>query len=142
MYSVTVEGQYYVSGKLGGVEFYEEKFELGEGRQDHARALIQNSGLLEERLRKKKNFKAWQTCQVTKIKPIDGRVIEGDDKKLEDLLLEATSKGCIPSDYKILRSNSARKMKLKEALKRHEEREQRMKAKKAKDLGQLEDGYV
>lgn len=116
MFKVTAAGKYIISGKVPQIDNYEVTFEMAEGRQAEARAIIQNSGMLDDILRKeKKGFKRWQTCQVIKTEEIEGKVKEST-RELESLLLEATTLACIPVDYKSYASDSLRITALKESI--------------------------
>ena len=51
MFKVKVEGEYVVSGKLKELKYYEAEFDLEEGEESMARAIIQN-GLINDYMRK------------------------------------------------------------------------------------------
>ncbi len=131
MFKVTVEGKYVISGKLAQIDEYKETFDLAEGREAYARNIIQNSGILEERLRKtKKKFKRWQTCKVVDIKEVENKLDSDVDPELDALFGEAVDLACVPVDYKRLVKNEARKSTLKKAIKSKKARIAKAKAKK------------
>ena len=116
MFKVTVTGTYTIAGKIAQIDSYEVTFKMAEGRKSEARAIIQNSGMLDEKLRKDKpGFKRWRTCQVTKIEEVEGKVDESV-KELEKLLIEATQLACIPVDYKSYANDKMRIDTLKQAI--------------------------
>lgn len=130
MFNVTVAGSYVISGKLAQIDEYEEVFELSEGRVPEARAIIQNSGMLDERLRKnKKNYRRWRTCQVI---DIEGTTTEAtkETTKLHELLVKATKMGCIPSTFKRLKNPKTKIKHLEEAIENKVKRVKKAKAKK------------
>jgi len=130
MFNVTVAGSYVISGKLAQIDEYEEVFELTEGRVPEARAIIQNSGILDERLRKtKKNYRRWRTCQVI---DVEGTTKEAtkEETKLHELLVEATKKGCLPATFKRLKRPESKIKALEKAIKNKAKRVAKAKAKK------------
>ena len=116
MFKVTVTGTYIIGGKISQIDSYEVTFKMAEDRKPEARAIIQNSGMLDEKLRKdKKGFKRWRTCQVINIEEIEGKVDEAE-KELEKLLIEATQLACIPIDYKSYANDKMRVGSLEKAI--------------------------
>lgn len=131
MFKITVSGNYVISGKLAQIDEYETSFIMSEGREAEARAIIQNSGMLDERLRKeKKNYKRWRTCNVTNIEEAKDGSSKDVDQELDVLLVDATELGCIPTTYKRLASNVTRKKALQEAIKKKKSRIKKAKAKR------------
>ena len=131
MFNVTVAGSYVISGKLAQIDEYEEVFELTEGRVPEARAIIQNSGILDERLRKtKKNYRRWRTCQVI---DVQGTTKEATKEKTElhELLVKATEMGCIPATFKRLKVDKTKIKHLKEAIENKAKRVKKAKSKKS-----------
>jgi len=146
-----VAGQYVKAGKLSDIDYYEETFEISEGEEGKARVIIQNSGMLEERLRKEKgSFKRWQTCQVIKIEKSESKApTKKEDKEklgleveVQELLAKASSLGCVPAAYKNMGSDKLRKMALEEAIARNEKRRKKSEKTISKADGALEDGYI
>lgn len=130
MFKVTVSGSYVLSGKLSEIDQYETTFDMAEGREAEARAIIQNSGILDERLRKeKKSYRRWRTCQVIDIVEVkdDNTSV---DAELESLFIEAVNLACVPVSYKRLRKNEAKKAALVEAIKNKKTRIVKAKARK------------
>lgn len=135
MFRVKVSGKYYLTGKLSEIDYYEAEFELNEGRESYARAIIQDSGILDTFLLKSpecKKYKRWQTCQVVSIKEIKDKEIDKEAKEVEELLVEAIELACVPTTYKRFRSDTARKMALTEALEKKKARIEKDKAKQRK----------
>ena len=128
MYKVTVAGTYVISGRLAQIDSYEVEFTMAEGDTAKARLIIQNSGMLDEKLRKEKtSYKRWRTCQVIDIKNIGGET-KKDVKELEDLLIEATELACMPVSYKSFTNDKLRKEALKASIKRKKKKVAKAKA--------------
>lgn len=135
MFKVTVAGNYVTTGRIAQIEYYEASFELAEGQESLARAIIQNSGIIDDHLRKtKKNFKRWQTCGIIQIEELKDKKAKEEDKELEELLIEATNLGCIPSTYKRLVNTEPKKKALVDAIERKKKRIEKAKAKTKEQL--------
>ncbi len=92
-----VEGELKIrEGHNINIEFYEETFLLDDSvaSLEQARAIIKK-GLLNERLRKRDNFKGIRTCQVVSFTKTDEVAEAGD---LDKLLIIATELNCIPEN--------------------------------------------
>lgn len=123
MYRVFVSGTYVLTGKLSQIDSYEVSFEMVTGDVAEARAIIQNSGMLDEKLRKEVEFyKRWQTCQVVDVQPLEEFKKDEAAAVLEVLVLEATGLACLPANYKQLKSNKLKKSTLKDAIVKKKER--------------------
>lgn len=149
MFKVKVSGTYVISGRLAQIDAYEAEFKMSEGREAEARAIIQNSGMLDIELRKSKpNYKRWRTCQVIKITElkeqgkVDDKTKAANDEQaeIEALLIEATNIACIPVSYKSYVSDKLRKDALIESIKKKKKKIAKAKARvKGDKKGALED---
>jgi len=129
MFKVKVSGTYVLSGKISEIDYYEAEFELNEGREAYARAIIQNDGMLDRFLEKSKEYpkyKRWRTCQIESIDEIEGKV-GTDNAEVETLIVEATELGCIPANFKSFKKPMSKIKVLSEAIKKKKERIERSK---------------
>lgn len=139
---VKVEGEVvYSSHKSQMVEFYSEEIDLPDSVTSKAQARsMLKAGLLADVLRKKVNgFKRVRTIEVTGMTQGEGKATDEEYKKL---LMEANQLACVPEGLERYKEGAARENALKKAIDKAKERLKKAAAKKAKEDGKLEDGFV
>lgn len=129
-----VEGEVVTKdGRGAAIEFFEEKFVLSDGVKtlEQARSVIRK-GLITERLMKKvKNFKHVRTMQVVEFEESKE---EAEQSEVDDLLLEATQKGCVPENLDRYTKPEDKVKVLKKAIKAFDDRVKKAAAAKKAEM--------
>lgn len=121
-------------------------FDIETDQVGRARQVIQST-LIDAELRKRvSGFKRVRECQIVHHEPI-AESSKKVDTKLAKLVAKASDMGCMPINFKALRSDKDRIKALEDAIKRVEDAKERKKNKgKKKELEQVtevfDDGFV
>lgn len=137
-----VEAQIIVkAGKQADLEFHDIDISIPDSIEtlDKAQHFVVNSGLVTEKLRKIENFKSVRTQKVVKIEEVKGEKADDKPSKLEELLLVATEKGCVPESLERYKKEDSKVKALEQAIEGYDKRVKRQKKKKSNVTDQ---GYI
>lgn len=135
-FKYTVEGDYITKDGYQGS--YESDFVLDTPTISEARAVIQNSLISAKLKTELEDYKRWKTCQVTDQEEVYKNTKSSIDKELEELTIEATDSGCIPTTLTSLKTDEAKKKALKKALEGHKKRQAKAEEKEKKSGVRIE----
>jgi len=127
----------FKDGNNTAIKFYTEEFVLDDSIPDleRARSLIQ-AGLIADRLRRTiEGYKRVRTCEVVSFGSTNEQAENG---KLDKLLSEAATMGCLPENIEIYADPENKARALERAIEGQKKRAKKAKADNVQDMGYVD----